>query len=133
MALIVQSEIRKTFLNPPNTAPVYVYVNPKYLSETYYELKSGSKVIGKVLELWVGKNQMEGFEGLEIELIYSKVLLFDALFFTPDAWNKLREFGVTVGALITLRLEKAIVNGREILLYPKRDVKWSIVKESECI
>ncbi len=131
MALIIQNIIRKSYLNPPNTAPVCVTVNPKYLSETYYELKSGSRIVGKVLELWAGKDRIEGLEDLEAELIYGKEFLLDALFFTPAFWNSLREFGVTVGALITLRLEKAIVNGRVILLYPRRDVKWSILEEEK--
>jgi hypothetical protein len=134
MALIIQSKITASFLNPPNTAPVCVEVNPKYLSKTYYEIQKGSRIVGKVLELWVDGDKVKGLEGLEVELIYGVGLLSDELFFTPDFWNSLREFGVTVGSVITLRLEKAIINGKEILLYPKRDVKWSILEvESKSI
>jgi len=133
MALIVQSKIDKSELNPPDTAPVCVSVNPRYLSRTYYELEIGSKVLGVVLEVRVETEKVGDVEGMNIELIYGGQPFYDLLFFTTNCWSKLREFGVTVGALITLRLEKAIINEREIYLYPKRDVKWSIVGELKSI
>ncbi len=106
MALIIRSEIEKDDLNPPNTAPVCVLVNPKYLSGTYYELEVGCKIVGKILKLQVGTDKIEEVEGMNIELIYGGQILYDTLFFTTNCWSKLREFGVTVGALITIKLEK---------------------------
>ena len=125
MALVIKDEYVLEWLGGPpyllkdKASRFHVSVPTRYLSEAY-ELKDGDEIEGEILEI----GDVSELKGAKAKFILYTIILNDCLFFSKDFWEILREYGLVKGGFrISVRLEKAIKEGKEIPLYTKRDVE----------
>ena len=114
--------LKEGFLKEEGASMVYIEIDKKYLSKAY-ELPRNSKIVGEIIDIQTGKEFEGELKGKEISFILIPTFgTTDYLYLSKDSWRILRDYAILPGeSLINVKLEKAVVNEKEILLYPKRD------------
>jgi len=137
MPLIVSSILHKSWPPRGDVSPMCVYVDKKYLSQQY-ELTLVTEdywVYGTVVDVSKVYGPLPSAEReiLERHVIGRSVRLYlvpgilvgyDTLCFDKESWGMLRDAGVFPDEYrVKLKLLKVEVKGREVGLYPYRDVE----------
>ncbi len=133
MALMVKGQLYSGVLPPLGATKAYIVVLKKYLSEPY-ELRDRTVLIGELVDV----ERLTGFgptkdpnlplselKGKSLKFILRLGLLgeYDELYISKDSWPLLRDYGILPGEyLLTVKITKAIVDNKEIEIYPKRDI-----------
>ncbi len=99
----------------------YISILSTYLSIPY-ELLSGCRVEGEVIEVKHRGQVLPELGGKKVVLLLHRFVNLDNLFFSREIGYEFRDYGLIEPFEISLKLEKAIIDTREIPLYPKRDV-----------
>jgi hypothetical protein len=95
-----------------------------YLSMPY-ELKSGDTIRGKILkvESSVDRKEYSELRDQEIALTLYILLGADYLFISKADWeSKFREYGLVTPFYLSVKLERASSDARELGLYTKKDI-----------
>lgn len=128
MALILSSKIfyrwlgGAPFIIKGEASSFCTEISPDYLSG-YYELDVGCKLRGRILKLEFEGKEFPEFKDREIELVLYTFMGADYLFISKRDWEEnFRDYGFVEPFSLSLRIEKAVKDSSEILLYPKRDV-----------
>lgn len=99
----------------------YVSILSTYLSIPY-ELPSGCKVEGEVIEVKHRGQVLPELKGKRVTLLLYRLVNLDNLFFSKEIGYEFRDYGLIEPFEISLKLEKAIIDTKEITIYPKRDI-----------
>lgn len=104
-----------------NASMYYISILSTYLS-TPYELPSGTRVKGEVIEVKHRGQIIPELRGRKADLLLYRLVNLDNLFFSRENGYEFRDYGLIEPFEISLKLDKAIVDAKEIPIYPKRDV-----------
>lgn len=140
MPLILTSQIKSNLKPDPEFLNHYIYVPSKIFSESYI-IPDESQIVAYLESLgrWQSYDLDSSYEldtdlsdvileleNREILFIFrtSRMGLNDLLYFTSRSWNVIRDYGMLSGFhYIRIRIEKVTIDDKEILIFPKRDVK----------
>lgn len=93
-----------------------------------YELEEGTEVIGKIVGVYQKEDNLS--RKIDVPQMIVKFILMDAtsssdsLYMEKDSWYRLRDYGILPdSSRIDILIEKVIVSGVEVEVFPKRIVK----------
>ncbi|MHC1611062.1 MAG: hypothetical protein ACXQTW_05650 [Candidatus Methanospirareceae archaeon] len=125
MALIVGGYVGKRtveYRREEGSSDLYLEVDSEYLDA--YDIKEGDKLIGKILEVGrcPGESEYPDLEEKEVSFIVGGIR--GRIYLSERDWLMFRDRGlIKSGFWLNMRFSKAIIEGKEIEIYPKADVK----------
>lgn len=127
MALIIGASFAKTVASPPESASIFYIYIPAIRDVTYaYDLHDGDRLTGKIEVAKDNKygNEISGLSNQEVDFI---VDVPNRMYLSHKSLESLREWGlVSEGFYLKVNLDKAVVSGKEISIFTKRDVSYEL-------
>ncbi|VVB82335.1 Uncharacterised protein [uncultured archaeon] len=127
MALFINNEPLRSWSSaglPKNAIGGYVFIDKNLLSVPY-DIHKEVEVEGIIIESTNRNGEVfKELNKTKITFIFIEGSSSrDFLFISKDNWPNIRDYGVILGdSFISIKIEKIKVDGKEILIYPKRDV-----------
>jgi len=121
MGLIVSGSVKKAVLwTPEKASPYFLYLDRDFTGP--YGIDKGDRLLGEIISVGETQYNLIGeLKGESIDFIFDSP---DRIYISQDAYVKLREYGlVREGFWLEVKLVKAVVKGREVEIYTKRDIR----------
>ncbi len=125
MALVVGGFVAKRaieYRREEGSSDLYLEVDPEYLDA--YDIKEGDKLIGKILGVgpYMGASEYPDLEQKAVSFIVGGIR--GRIYLSERDWLIFRDRGlVKSGFWLEVKLSLAMIEGREVEIYSKADVR----------
>jgi len=135
MGLLIEGVISRGFIFREGVSPYYLQVHKEKLSYPYgIHPGKSALVVGEIIEIKPRFRELtdeerklfQSLKGrrLEFHLECLYIGSYDYLYLTENSWKYVRDFGILPDEyVLTIRLTKIKINGKEMAIYPYRDIR----------